>query len=76
MASSPTESSSHKRFLSLLPSSSCVEALLAAGAAADATTANGQTPLLLACEAGRLDCVRVLLTAGADRSRTTEVGPP
>lgn len=57
-------------------SSSCVEVLLAAGAAVDAPTADGQTPLLLACEAGRLDCVRVLLTAGADRSRTTEVSLP
>lgn len=58
------------------PSSSCVEVLLAAGAAVDAPTADGQTPLLLACEAGRLDCVRILLSAGADRSRTTEVNPP
>lgn len=55
------------------PSSSCVQVLLAAGAAVDAPTADGQTPLFLACEAGRLDCVRVLLAAGADRSRTTEV---
>lgn len=52
-----------------------MEVLLAAGAAVDAPAAGGQTPLLLACEAGRLDCVRVLLTAGADRSRTTEVRP-
>ena len=41
----------------------------------DAAAAGGQTPLFLACETGRLDCVRVLLGAGADRSRTTAVSP-
>lgn len=60
--------------LSLPPPCSCVEALLAAGAAVDAAAAaGGHTPLLLACEAGGLDCVRVLLTAGADRSLATTV---
>ena len=63
-------------FLRLLPPSSCVEVLLAAGAAVDSAAAGGQTSLFLACEAGRLDCVRVLLSAGADRSRTTTVRPP
>lgn len=56
----------------LLPLS-CVEVLLAAGAAVDAAAAGGQTSLFLASEAGRLDCVQVLLSAGADRSRTTTV---
>lgn len=60
-------------FLTLLPPFSCVEALLAAGAAVDSSAEGGQTSLFLACEAGRLDCVRVLLSAGADRSRTTTV---
>lgn len=55
------------------PPSSCVEVLLAAGAAVDLTAAGGQTPLFLACEAGKPDCARVLLSAGADRSRTTAV---
>lgn len=59
--------------LSLPPPCSCVEALLAAGAAVDAAAAGGHTPLFLACEAGGLDCVRVLLTAGADRSLATTV---
>lgn len=62
-------------FLTLLPPFSCVEALLAAGAAVDLSAEGGQTSLFLACEAGRLDCVRVLLSAGADRSRTTTVSP-
>ena len=57
----------------LSPPCSCVEVLLAAGAAVDTAAAGGQTPLFLACEAGRLDCVRILLTAGADRARTTTV---
>lgn len=57
----------------LSPSPSGVEVLLAAGAAVDFAAAGGQTPLFLACEAGRLDCVQVLLNAGADRSRTTTV---
>lgn len=55
------------------PPSSCVEVLLAAGAAVDVTAAGGQTPLFLACEAGKPDCARVLLSAGADRSRSTAV---
>lgn len=55
------------------PPSSCVELLLAAGAAVDAVAAGGQTPLFLACETGRLDCARVLLGGGADRSLTTAV---
>lgn len=55
------------------PPSSCVEVLLSAGAAVDSAAAGGLTSLFLACEAGGLDCVRVLLSAGADRSRTTTV---
>ncbi|XP_059190607.1 cortactin-binding protein 2 [Centropristis striata] len=57
--------------------SSCVEELLSAGAAVDsaaAAAAGGQTSLFLSCEAGRLDCVRVLLNARADRSHTTADG--
>lgn len=60
-------------FLPSPPPSSCVEVLLAAGAAVDLAAAGGQTPLFLACEAGRLDCVRLLLTTGADRSCTAAV---
>lgn len=60
-------------WITLLSSSSCVEVLLAAGAAVDAAASGGQTSLFLACEAGRLDCVRVLLVAGADRSLTATV---
>lgn len=59
--------------LGTFPPSSCVEVLLSAGAAVDSAAAGGQTSLYLACEAGRLDCVRVLLSAGADRSHTTTV---
>lgn len=55
---------------------SCADVLLSAGAAVDAAAADGgQTPLFVACEAGHLDCVQVLLNAGADRSRTTSVSP-
>lgn len=52
---------------------SCVEVLLTAGAAVDVSASGGQTSLFLACESGRLDCVRVLLSAGADRSCTATV---
>lgn len=58
---------------SSLPPSSCVEELLAAGAAVDSVAADGQTSLFVACEAGWLDCARALLDAGADRSLTTTV---
>jgi len=50
-----------------------VEVLLSAGAAVDSVAVGGQTSLFLACEAGRLDCARALLKAGADRSLTTAV---
>lgn len=50
------------------PPSSCVEALLAAGAALDAAADGGQTALFLASGAGRKYCVHILLRAGADRS--------
>lgn len=50
-----------------------MDVLLAAGAAVDVAAPGGQTPLLLACEAGALDCVRLLLSAGADRSLATTV---
>lgn len=59
--------------LTPLRPSSCVETLLAAGAAVDMVAAGGQTPLFLACEAGRLDCTQALLNAGADRWLTTAV---
>lgn len=55
----------------LLPS--CVEVLLTAGAAVDVATRGGHTSLFLACESGSLDCVRVLLSAGADPSCTAAV---
>lgn len=52
---------------------SCVEVLLAAGAAVDMAAGAGQTPLFLASGEGRMDCVQMLLSAGADRSSTTAV---
>ncbi len=33
----------------------------------------GRTPLYLACEQGRVECVKVLLDAGADCSHVTSV---
>lgn len=52
---------------------SCVEVLLAAGAAVDSVAVGGPTSLFLACEAGKSDVARTLLNAGADRSLTTAV---
>lgn len=46
------------------------QALIAAGAVIDARNAWGATPLWIASHAGRLDVVRVLLDAGADRTLT------
>lgn len=57
----------------ILTLSSCVEVLLIARAVVDAVAVGGQTSLFLACEAGRLDCAQILLSAGADRSLTTVV---
>uniref|UniRef100_A0A3P8T2A8 Cortactin-binding protein 2 n=1 Tax=Amphiprion percula TaxID=161767 RepID=A0A3P8T2A8_AMPPE len=45
-----------------------------AGAVVNSVAAGGQTSLFLACEAGRMDCAQVLLSAGADRSLTTADG--
>jgi ankyrin repeat protein len=44
------------------------QALIAAGAVIDARNGWGATPLWMAAQAGRLDVVRVLLDAGADRT--------
>uniref|UniRef100_A0A3Q1ETH7 Cortactin-binding protein 2 n=1 Tax=Acanthochromis polyacanthus TaxID=80966 RepID=A0A3Q1ETH7_9TELE len=45
-----------------------------AGAVVNSVAAGGQTSLFLACEAGRMDCAQVLLSAGADRSLITTDG--
>jgi ankyrin repeat protein len=43
-----------------------VQLLLGAGAAVDASTADGETPLLYAAGQGHTEVVRLLLGAGAD----------
>lgn len=48
---------------------------MSGGADVDHGAVGGQTPLFVASGAGRLDCTRALLNAGADRSRSTTVSP-
>lgn len=51
----------------------CVKALVKCGADLEKECSQGRTPLYLACEQGHLECVKVLLDAGADRSHVTTV---
>lgn len=50
-----------------------MKALVKCGADLEKECSQGRTPLYLACEQGHLECVKVLLDAGADRSHVTTV---
>lgn len=54
----------------------CVQALLGRGAEVERECVGGQTALILASEHGSVECVRVLLAAGANRSHVTAVSSP
>jgi hypothetical protein len=54
--------------------SEIVELLLERGAAVDARDPAGGTALIWACNAGHLDCARLLLQAGADSGLFTDEG--
>jgi len=51
----------------------CVKALVKCEADLEKECLQGRTPLYLACEQGHVECVKVLLDAGADRSHVTTV---
>lgn len=51
-----------------------ITVLLAAGASTEVTRKNGQTPLLEACVNGHVECVRLLLEAGANRKTVDSDG--
>jgi len=53
---------------------SCVDLLIKEGAALDARSPNGSTPLMLAARYGRESAVDALLKAGADRRLRNEKG--
>lgn len=53
---------------------SCVELLIKEGAALDARSPNGSTPLMLAARYGRESAVDALLKAGADKRLRNEKG--
>ena len=50
--------------------------LLEKGAAVDAKTEYGLTPLMSACMTGHVEAARLLLENGADRTLPTPFGPP
>lgn len=51
----------------------CVRALVKCGVDLERECSQGRTPLYLACEQGHVECVKVLLDAGADCSHVTSV---
>lgn len=51
----------------------CVRALIQCGGDVEREDSRGRTPLFLACEQGHVECVKLLLDAGADRSHVTTV---
>ena len=53
-----------------------VEALLGAGAAKDAATKSGSSPLYLAAQEGHVAVVQVLITSGAAREARFKTGTP
>lgn len=50
-------------------SPTAIAVLLRHGAEPDATTTHGVTPLMLAADRGEIDCIKLLLNAGADPKR-------